>query len=618
MIFVCLLFSVIATAQQPNRKALQYYQQAQATLYADQRIRLFEKAIAKDKDFTSAYWALSQEWLRCDSTECALAVLQRIDRPDAPQRDRTRLYIAEVYFSQGAYDKAAAIAELVRDQGCMREASLMKTRCQRATEIMAHPVPFEPQKLVSVSTPYDDYFPSITADERIISTTVSTRNSGLQREENIYWSNKLNGAWQPSRPIDELNTPQNEGSQSFSADGRYMFYVACNRREGMGSCDIYYAIRMGDRWSLPINPGAPLNTEWWESNPSLSPTGDELFFVTNRNGNRDIWHCDVRMSESGLLYFSNPRSLGQPVNTNGDEFAPFIHADNKTLYFASDGHYGLGKSDIFRTRRNNKGTWSMPENLGYPINTPNEEVGFVVSASGANAYISSNRIDKDGQGLDIYEFALYHDARPDPMHFVQGRIEDADTHRPMAAYVEIFDIDSTKRIFESLSDSKTGAFTAYLPVRGTYGIDARKKGYLPHSGWITAANDTLVIALQPAKKGKTIILKNLYFAFNSAKIQTSSAREIAYLQQFLQQNKFVRIHITGHTDNVGTTAYNRTLSQNRASALKEALIALGIAPDRITVEGCGSTQPIDTNDTDEGRANNRRVEVTILENPAVK
>jgi len=477
-------------------------------------------------------------------------------------------------------------------------------------------VPFDPTNLTTINTRFDDYFPSITADGSMISTTVLVKEAQFENQEDLYWSQKNGDTWQIARPLlPPMNTGGNEGSQSFSSDGRYMFFVACDRKEGVGSCDIYYAIRSGDRWSMPISIGAPVNTAYWESNPALSPTGDELFFVSNRppsQGGKDIWRCDVTILENGFLKFSNAQNVGTPVNTDKDDFAPFIHADNKTLYFASTGHNGLGLSDIFYALRTAKNTWSEPKNIGYPINTNGEESGFVVNASGDKAYFASDHVEKDNKGLDIYEITLHQAARPDPMAFIVGRVYDAITLANLDANVEIFDTNTSDKIYESVSDKKLGTFTAYLPPTGYFGINARRKGYLFYSNNIESMNDSLIIALQPATPGSKMILHNLFFAFNSADIQPQSEKEILYLFDFLQRNPKIRIEITGHTDNVGSEEYNQTLSLNRARALFKALQDRGIASDRMSAMGKGSKEPISSNNTEEGRANNRRVEVKIL------
>lgn len=599
-----------------NKKAIELLQQA--TSYGVDRhtkLVLLQKALQKDDKFVEVYWEASRTWNSLDSTEKALAVLRSADTDGMPERTTTEIMIAELLMMTGRFDEAITTLKSIPGNEFMQHRTSLEKRCQTSLDLINNPVDFHPVNLEAVNTEMDDYFPSITADGKIFSTTVSDRNLNRQGQEDLYWSVNVDGKWQKSRPLNDLNTIGNEGSQSFSADGRYMFFVACDRKESDGGCDIYYSIRMGERWSLPINPGAPLNTTNWESNPVLSPAGNELFYVTNRDGQSDIWHCDVVIGEGGRLTFKNPRPLGSPVNTKKDEYAPFIHADNKTLYFASKGHPGLGQNDIFYSRREN-GQWSKPKNIGYPINTSGDEMSFVVTAAGDKAYFASNKIEGGSRGYDIYEIDLPTPAKPQSMHCVYGKIIDAESHKPLSAFIEIFDTDGKTKIFESVSDKSDGSFTAFLPTEGIKGIDARKKGYLFYTDHINASTDSIIIALHPAIEGNSIVLNNLYFATNSAVIESRSYSDIQHLYEFLTQNAGVTIHIVGHTDNTGTNAINNQLSLDRANALKEALVRKGIKEERITTDGKGSSEPIDTNDTEEGRAKNRRVEIRINSNKA--
>lgn len=615
-----LCFIVMALSAQEystkSRKAILLYEKARISYSAIEREALLEKAIKKDKKFVEAYWALSHYFMRNNSYDKAIAILSKIDSPKFPYRAETQHQISDIYFLRGDYSKAISTAEAITESTFTKTKMELLIKYLNAQDLKEHPVPFDPINLTTINTRFDDYFPSITADGSLISTTVLVKEAQFENQEDLYWSQKNGDIWQIARPLlPPMNTGGNEGSQSFSSDGRYMFFVACNRKEGVGSCDIYYAIRSGDRWSMPISIGAPVNTAYWESNPSLSPTGDELFFVSNRPpsfGGKDIWRCDVSILDNGLLKFSNAQNLGTPVNTEKDDFAPFIHADNKTMYFSSNGHNGLGLSDIFYTRRSSQNNWSEPQNIGYPINTHGEESGFVVNAAGDKAYFASNQIDKNDNGLDIYEITLHEAARPDPMAFIAGRVLDGTTLQNLEAYVEIFNTNTSDKIYESISDKKLGTFTAYLPPTGYFGVNARRKGYLFYSNHIESMSDSLIIALQPATPGSKIILHNLFFAFNSADIQMQSEKEIRYLYDFLQRNPKLTIEISGHTDTIGTENYNQTLSLSRAQALLNRLQSKGISTDRMTAIGKGSKEPIAPNSTEDGRAKNRRVEVKIL------
>ena len=616
MIFCCASYSQQKLST-TNKKAIKLYQVAMAVKppYSTREdfIKQMQQAVKIDKLFTEAYWAISDITLYYD-TDNSITTLNLAIKNNAPRKAETQIKLAEIYYKQkNDYQKAIETIEKISDEKFIDNKNELLKKYQAVDKLIRDTVPFFPKNLELLNTELDEYFPSITADEKMMSVTRS--HQGKKSQEDLYYSTNLNGIWLPLMPISDLNTMGNEGSQSFSADGRYMFFVACNRRDGVGGCDIYYSINTSGSWCNPILAPYPVNTEEWESNPVLSPAGNELFFVSSRKpsfGGKDIWVCDVKILDGGILQFSNARNLGKPINTAGDDFAPFIHADNKTLYFASDGHPSLGGSDIFVSWRDDKGVFFEPKNLGYPINTAGDEYGIVVSAKGNMAYISSWNNEKPSNRLDIYQFELYPEISPKTMSYVVGKVFDAVTLKKLDAAVEVYDYETQKTISESISDKKSGNFTTFLPEEGQFGLNVRRTGYLFYSSKITSKNDSLLVALQPIKKGEKIILNNIFFAFNSAELQQKSEKEINEIFNFLQKNSTLKVEIVGHTDNIGSEKFNLTLSENRAAAVRNALITKGISPERLTSKGLGFSQPIDTNTTEEGREKNRRVECVIM------
>ena len=616
MMFCCVAYSQEKLST-TNKKAIKFYEVAMATKPPwDTReafIGRMEQAIKLDKLFTEAYWAISDITYHYD-TDYAIKMLNSLIENNAPRETETLIKLAEIYYETGKnYLKAIEVIEKISDEKFITKKNELLEKYRIVYQLFIDTVPFTPKNLELVNTELDEYFPSITADGKVLSITRSLQSS-RNTQEDLYYSTNLNGTWLPLMPLNGLNTSENEGSQSFSADGRYMFFVACNRRIN-GGCDIYYSINNGGVWGNPIPAPFPVNSGEWDSNPVLSPAGNELFFVSNRKpnfGGKDIWHCDVKILDGGILQFSNAKNLGKPINTAGNDFAPFIHADNKTLYFASDRHPGLGGSDIFVSWRDENGVFSEPKNLGYPINTTKDEYGIVVSAKGNQAYISSWNNENPSRRLDIYQFELYPEISPKTMGYVVGNVYDAVTFKKLDAAVEVYDYETQKTISHSISDKKSGNFTAFLPDEGQFGLNVRRTGYLFYSSKITSKNDSLKVALQPIKKGEKIILNNIFFAFNSAELQHESEKEINEIFNFLQQNITLKIEIVGHTDNIGSEKFNLTLSENRAAAVRNALITKGISAERLTSKGLGFSQPIDTNTTDEGREKNRRVECVIL------
>ena len=630
MILHCALGSVHCQQYSiKSKKAIKLYQEAKGAQYPSDKIALLNLAIDKEPLFVEAYWELSKIYQLLDSTDAAILTLQVADQQPTAMLEETKIRLSKLYYSKGEYQLALDKLSEINNPYYRQQVALLKPDYEYAASLKANPIDFKPRNLTYVNTIHDDYFPSITADGLMISTTVLSPkwmgDAPMQYQEDMYVSYWNGSKWSYSEPLPApMNGYGNEGSQSFSADGRYMFFVQCTNRENIGSCDIWYSIRKGNKWSNPINLGEPANSRYWESNPIMSPTGDMIYFTSNRPnglGGKDIWCVQVYIDDYGYLKTYNPQPLGKPINTDKDEFAPFIHADNHTLYFSSDGHKGLGGQDIFRSVRSDDGTWSTPENLGYPINTHGDESGFVINGLGNRAYFASDQLENNGKKLDIYEIDLPINLQPRTrMVYSPGRVYDIKTGKPLQARVEIFEGATNARHFESISDAANGSFVAFLPENSRlatpnsqliFALSAQREGYLPYTMSITSPGDSILVGLTRIASGNSITLNNLYFDYDSDKILPNSYAEIQRLMLFLKQNKNIKIKIVGHTDNQGSNAYNLDLSRRRAEALMNALIQKGISADRLIAEGKGSTQPITTNDTEEGRAQNRRVEVII-------
>ena len=634
IIFVLLLSSSTALFAQAlstrSSSALRAYQQALSDMRIGRHqtaIDGFRKAISRDRNFTEAYWQMAESHKAMSNPQLQISTLQRVAKRSFPHFPQTVLRLGIAQFENGLYAEALNTFSMLKPEEKTIRVQEWIRRCEIAIDLKSRPVPFDPRNLGPLlNTIYDDYWPSITADEQMMSITVlwgrlPGARTTMGVHEEIFHSQKVDGEWTKSRNIGPpLNTPGNEGAQTFSVDGRYMFFVACDRRSGLGGCDIYYSIRIGDTWSEPINPGEPLNTKWWESSPSFSAAGDELFFASNRPGGMgkmDIWKIDVRIEENGRLTFSNPVNLGYPINTAENEFSPFIHADNKTLYFASDGHPGLGGYDIFISRRRNKNSgFSVPMNIGYPLNTHRDEMGFVVNAAGDRAFFSSDGISNNNRGKDIYEVTLYDAIRPHPVRFFKGRVYDYDNQEPIRAFVELYRLEDDVVVFQSVSDPITGEFLATLPADDEYGFHVSRRGYLFHSGHI-GKNDSIEIRvsqqidLPRIEIGRSLTLKNVFFDFDLFDLKPESKAELNRLFAFLRQNPRVHLQLAGHTDSWGPHEHNITLSLNRARVVYSYLVNKGINPNRLTYVGYGPDRPIATNETAEGRALNRRTEAIV-------
>jgi outer membrane protein OmpA-like peptidoglycan-associated protein len=316
--------------------------------------------------------------------------------------------------------------------------------------------------------------------------------------------------------------------------------------------------------------------------------------------------------------WSEPVPLSERINTSGDEQSVFIHPDDQTLYFSSDGHPGMGGLDIFMSKRQPDGSWGEPINLGYPINTANDENSLLVSPAGDIAYFASDRSGGKG-GLDLYQFELYPAIRPEPITYMKGKVYDANTKEPIVASFELIDLATAKPVMRSVSNSGNGEFLVCLPAGKSYALNVSKDGYLFYSDNFELKNPKSVkepflkdVPLHPIKAGESVVLKNIFYDTDQFNLKDESKAELGKLISFMNKNPKVKIEISGHTDNVGTKTHNQTLSENRAKAVFDYLIANKIQESRMSYKGYGDSKPIASNDKEDGRAQNRRTEFMIV------
>ncbi len=466
----------------------------------------------------------------------------------------------------------------------------------------------------SINTNALEYLPSLTVDGNKI-----IFNRRINGDEDFYESNKVNGVWQNAKPIEgRLNTNFNEGAQNVSEDGEWLIFTGCNYPEGFGSCDLYISYKnKNGEWSEAENIGRNINTDAWETAPSLSPDKRDLYFSSTRAGGlggSDIWVS--HKSDNGN--WQKPENLGETINTSGDDGCPFIHADNQTLYFNSNGHKGYGMSDLFLSRRNEKGEWQTPTNLGYPINTIDDEGSLVVSADGETAYYASDKGDFKN-GLDLYTFELREDIRAQKTFWVKGKIYDKNTKAGLPSSVELTTLDSGY-VLSKLQTDEDGNYLTTLPSGKNYAFTVNRKGYLFYSesfkltGDISDSPRVVNIALQPIEAGAAIVLKNIFFTSKKFELEKTSYAELDKVVALMNENPKLTVLISGYTDNVGKPADNLLLSVNRAKAVVFYLQTKGIDAKRLSGKGFGETKPIDINTTEAGRANNRRTELSVVSN----
>jgi len=467
----------------------------------------------------------------------------------------------------------------------------------------------------SINSLYDEYLPAITADEsRIFYTRIDFPETSPLGDEDFYFADRNDSTWLAAKEMGKaINSPGLEGALTISPDGNRMFFAAKERRDGYGNFDLYYTYRFNDQWVKPLNLGPPINDAGWESQPSISADGTELYFAAKKYGN--VGGIDIWMSKLINNLWTVPINLGTDINTAGNEQSPFIHPDGHTLYFSSDGHLGLGSADIYMCRRDKDGKWAKPICLPYPINTKDNENGLFVNAEGRKGYYSA--YNKENKNLDIYRLDLPEKYRPDFVTYVKGIIIDAETGEKIAAEVEIAPIDGSASTNKVLSDTD-GKFLLTMPSGHTYRCNINKDGYLFYSHSFDLSKNAhsdpylLEIKLQKIKSAESFVLNNIFFETASFLLKSSSFPELDKLYDMLKKNAYMHITIIGHTDNVGSAAYNLKLSLDRAHSVGSYLSSKGIDNTRLSFDGKGDTLPIGDNSTEEGRSANRRVEINVV------
>ncbi|HEV7782576.1 MAG TPA: OmpA family protein [Chitinophagaceae bacterium] len=607
-------------------KAKQLYQQAMERIDDGSLANaagLLQQAIAADAGYVEAYLSLAAVYGKLKSYKSSVATFEKAFLIDSVYTLDFRMSYSIQLAGLGEFEKAlVAINELLTKKPPKNPTSLESAnRRKRSYEFAIEYARNNPEKNYvfapqnagdNINTAESEYFPSMTIDGKELVFTRRVKNIN----EDFYYSRSLAGQWGPAKPIEgTINTPMSEAAQNISSDGQWLVFTANNREPGYGNYDLYISIFTNGGWGEPVNFGGRINSDQWDAQPCLSPDKKDLYFASRRPGGlggKDIYVSHLQASGK----WSDPENIGASINTPGDDECPFIHADNQTLYFVSNGHPGYGGDDLFVTRKQPGGSWEKAKNLGYPINTISDEGTLFITADGKTAYYASDRSDSKG-GHDIYSFELRKDIRPNKTLWVKGIITDKKTAAGLSSSVELTDLN-TKQTITKVQTDASGNYLITLPVGKDYGFNVNHKGYLFYSDNFLMAGlspDSVYeknIALQPIETNATIVLKNIFFDVNKFEIKPASQSELEKLVQLLTENPALRIEISGHTDNVGKPANNLLLSNNRAKAVVSYLVSKGIAVQRLTSKGYGETKPIAGNKTEEERGLNRRTEMKVL------
>lgn len=652
--------------QDPKQTARDYMQVAEemisGTKALDDARGLMVLAADLDTTFLKANYDAGYMHLLTIGKELGVKYFLRVYRQNPDYRFDLEYWIGKSYQYGLEFDNALLFYNRYKeklsgkpnysggDKVAMETLDKSIVECMNGKELVADPGNFSIVNIGrEINSEFEDYGPVLNEAEDEIIFTTRRRDGNLNPNvaddnkpyEDIFISQKPNGSWSYAENIgDRINTPYHDSNLALSADGKTLYIL---KDEGGG--DIYYCNQLSNGgWGPPVPLPGIINSSFEEKSITISKDGKTLYFSSNRPnglGGTDLY----KATKDSRGEWANVKNLGPRINTPFDEEGPFIDYDLVTLYFSSKGHKNMGGYDIFRSVYDaGKDEWTEPENLGYPINTPDDDIFYITSSDGKRAYYSSVR--EDGLGYtDIYlvttpegmkdREALAQQEDPEvaeekdpvmpkadvkPLRYVIT-IVDGETASPLAARVSLRGLHDNIIVGSTPAQPGVYEFKVTHPDAKDYRLSVEKTGYvfLNENISIRGAGPeeqlvTRTIQLKKLNVGTTSILRNIYFDYDRATFKTESYSELNKLEAMLRQNSSMKIEISGHTDNYGHWQYNRTLSQKRAEAVKDFLTKKGIDSRRIKAAGYGESRPLASNDDEvDGRELNRRVEFKVLQ-----
>jgi outer membrane protein OmpA-like peptidoglycan-associated protein/ribosomal protein L24E len=598
---------------------------------------LLEQSIDKEPELVDAHFLLGliNFKKRNINTETAKKHFLKVIELCPSYDIYTYYYLGDIAYGAEEYENACKylkiflndVDKIKSDKDYDRAEEILKY-AKFYDKIYKNPVPFNPVYVKGISTSEDEYLPIITPDDdmalftrkvKILPRKTAWVSSRKHYKEIFMYSEKENGKFDKSSPMPQpFNLNDNEGGATLTADSRQLFYTVCSQNKTYLNCDIFYA-EFNDyyqEWSSIEKLDTSINKSYsWESQPSISSDGKILFFVSDRKGGYGGYDIYKSVKDKNGKW-THAENLGPVINTSGNEKSPFIHTDSRTLYFSSDGLMGIGGYDIFFSKIDKNGKFGKPKNIGYPINTKDDEVGFFVSTDGHLGYFASNKLNGPG-GWDLYSFELYKEARPERVFFQKGELKDEKNNEPVRAKIELKNI-ATKKVTEIPVDTLTGKYVIVALFDSDFIMTVKKENYAYESKYISKKDtnyespDKVDINIKQIQAGESYKLNDIYFATDSFKLTNESMLILDGFIEFLKDNPNIKIVVYGHSDIVGTEQYNLSLSENRAKSVYNYLVNNGINVSRLRHKGFGRTRPVASNKTESGRAKNRRTEFFII------
>lgn len=547
-------------------------------------------------------------------------------------------YLGQISYGSSEYGKAVGYFEKftknpdnAKKPEDFDKATGMLRKAKFYEQIYGKKVEFDPKSIKNINTFEDEFLPMLSPDNELLYYTKRYMKQGKdllfpQQVEELTEASRVNGEFVKPQMMDSpFNTPgENYGGITFSIDNKHLFITVCKPdKKGYVNCDLYSSdMNRDEEWGPLKNLGSNVNTaDGWEAQPTLSSDGKTLYFAGARADGKgmDLYKTE---RENTNAEWQPAVNLGPEINTDKNEKSPFIHSDSQTLYFTSDGWPGVGGYDIFYTKMKDDGHWNTPKNIGIPINTEKDEVGFFVSTDGNLGYISTKDLKGKGAGgWDIYSFALYKEARPEKILFIKGELRDETGALMTNTTLEIETINSKQKTILDI-DSVTGKYATVVTLKGEEDaiLTVKRPNYGFYSTYIKAGDTTIGkpikinMDVKPIEKGATFNINNINYKTNSADLTDESKQVLNKFAEYLLETKSLNIEIRGHTDNVGNPKSNLALSTDRSFTVMDYLLQKGVPKSRISFKGFGDTKPIAENTSEAGRSKNRRTEFIILSN----
>lgn len=650
-----------------NAKARKAYNKSQGKgLKKGEKGQLLLEALSLDEDYVNANWAVAEIMIRKARAKMlppydAQPYLMKVVALCPEHHSDTYYYLGELAYGKSEYKEAAEYYQKFLDFEVDNDAAYGRDYEQHRTqakdqlrlaefydEQFSNPKPYHPNQVTPLSTDkQDEYLPLVTPDNEFMYFTrrwavhTNGRDTYIQSDQLGYVERFSVSAIDRAGEIEQgdampapfnMNESYNYGGATVTIDNKEMYLTICKPYQGSMNCDIFHSDYVYGKipeekidsnywktdwhWTEPVAlPEAVNGLETWESQPSISKDGNMLIFTSLRPGSKgaDLYYSE-KMADGS---WSNAQNMGEVINTVGHEKTPFFHSDSRTLYFSSQGHLNHGGFDVFFSKRNDDGTWTVPQNIGYPINSESDDHGFVVSTDGKKVYFSSKLLEGT-QKINVYSFELYPEARPEKVVVLKGRVLNKSGEPAKNAKVEVkntlteqtesFDVDEVNGNYTAIVtvkeeeelvvsiDAEDGAFQSYLIETDT--LDTYAK---------------LSSTVKEVEVGGNYTLNNITYATNSADLDEKSYLVLKEFAEYLKNNSSMAVSIEGHTDNVGNDHANLTLSTERAFEVMAYLQSMGIEKERLKYKGWGSAKPIASNSTPKGRSQNRRTEFVILE-----